>query len=830
MNRRQHEDALRARWELEGQIPLAGTAAGATWHRARSAGSGEPVALLLVAGDAALETADAARRAYLVENPRLLPVVDVETFGEEAAVAADGAPGAHDDPLTVVVYPFPSAPPLAALLAKGTLHPETARSIIGEAATGLEAARRRGLRHLHLDSNRIFVDTADGAVTLLGAGVETAAHAGADPSGREASQRDVVALVTLLHRAISGRSSRPGPGGTVPPPSSVGGVEVPEDLDALCVRVLNGDEGSPPTVKELVAELGPWQSIPVTLEAYGPQGSPRAAAASEPTTARTGPTTAVPTAAASAVEPAAPGSVAVSGPRTDAEAGTETEPREAARAVDADDPSATAVLAPVTDAPRAEPATEARDTSPASDAPSDATTTPIPGDGTAAISEPELETEPQPGAAAHPEPRSQPESEPEPEPEPEEDPDPEPEEDPASQEARALVEELHLTRAREQAAFPAPLSFTPAPSRLPAPVEPGAPATDAPDTDDPDAADGIPATAAVAGVGGAAAHDPGTGSTAVLPSRDAAASETPSVGTPSTAHDVEDEDRGAPSRAGSVAVLGATGAATADGPIIVPGRSEPVVPADTEDDPRDRASYLRDVVGVAMDHDSPRSFELGPVEPEARSRQVQWILLGALLLVILAVVLALTTITSGLRGQASSPLGAPASTFAAPSAPAEGSPAASAPPPQEQAPAAAGPPAIAGASIRSEKGSDHAEDAGRLTDGDPGSVWRSQTYRSEAFGGLKPGLGISVDLAAPSTVTAVVVTTADAQGGSIELRGVNSDGSMGDTLASAPFAGDGEVRLQPGAPYETQSVMLWIPQLPQDSRGHRASIAEIRVE
>ena len=224
MDTNPHEDALRSRWTLAGTIPLAGVAEGASWHRARTVGSGEDVALFVVRGPAALEAADAVRRAYLVEDPRLVPVREVVVLDDpredEDAVNGDtvvrpaGAPAAAAapaEPTTVVEYPLPTHPPLAAMLAKGPLHPETARAVIGEAATGLEVARRRGLRHQLLDSNRVFVDTASGAVSVLGVGVEAAAHTDLDRSREIASFQDTRSLVALLFRARPGRRPRRSP-------------------------------------------------------------------------------------------------------------------------------------------------------------------------------------------------------------------------------------------------------------------------------------------------------------------------------------------------------------------------------------------------------------------------------------------------------------------------------------------------------------------------------------------------------------------------------------------------------------------------------------------
>ncbi|EWS79670.1 hypothetical protein BF93_10310, partial [Brachybacterium phenoliresistens] len=272
-----HDDALRAHWTLEGTIPLSGVPAGASWHRARSAASGESVVLLLVQGPAALEVADAARRAFLVEDPRLIPVREVRVFGdprEDPRAAAPGAPA----PVTAVEYPVPPAPPLAAMYADGPLRAETARSVIGETAAGLDTARRRGIRHQHLDSNRVFVDPAAGTVHVLGAGVEAAA-ALETAAEQDTGFRDTAALVALLYKALTGSRPVRGQDGLVPRASRISPRTVPDDLDVLCDLVLNeSGEAMPVTVRDLVTELSPWQSIPVTLEAFDADDAAAAAA------------------------------------------------------------------------------------------------------------------------------------------------------------------------------------------------------------------------------------------------------------------------------------------------------------------------------------------------------------------------------------------------------------------------------------------------------------------------------------------------------------------------------------------------------------------------
>ena len=51
---------------------------------------------------------------------------------------------------------------------------------------------------------------------------------------------------------------------------------------------------------------------------------------------------------------------------------------------------------------------------------------------------------------------------------------------------------------------------------------------------------------------------------------------------------------------------------------------------------------LRDVVGVAVDADDPDTFALGPRDREKRSLQSQWIVVGGVIVVMFALVLAVT--------------------------------------------------------------------------------------------------------------------------------------------------------------------------------------------
>ncbi|WP_193106316.1 hypothetical protein [Brachybacterium sp. FME24] len=928
------QDVLRSRWTLEGKIPLAGVADGAVWHRARTVATGESVTLFIVRGEAALEAADAVRRAYLVEDPHLLPVRDIVVLDDPRDAEAGDSPS--PGPTTVVEYPLPPAPPLAALLSKAPLHPETARSIIGEAATGLEVARRRGVRHQLIDSNRLFVDTRSGQVVVLGVGVEAAAHVGLDRSREVASFQDTAALVALLYRTLTGQSPQHDASGTVPRPSTIADTEIPEDLDLLCDLVLNESaDDIPETTRELIAALEPWQSIPVTLEAY-PQASHRRAAhsagepapvvgaagagAGSPASAEPTPSSGPPnadtnsdglesTAMMEAVsspdaDPAAPASSEnvdpPARPEQTVDAGSWDHPDEDTIARPAnqhaahhsgqdhsaeDDtiarpapslpegPSATgaagaagavgvvgAVSAQTTSAPQ-----EDHDARP-SGGPEGASATADPG-----TTQEQAAAEATAAAASEESARQ-------------------------SSEARAIVDELHLDEKRATSPFPGRLDIDPpprpdtaeqapvdahhepvevrAPAQEPAQdaertavlpvagagalaggVVAGAAATGAARTEDRSPA--VPATGSEVPARTSGSHWPlaptqapgGHGASPQQPQQSSSATaQFPGTQTPQQAPD--DTQASAPTpdsppegeaTASSpipVAVPGRTESVApiaTDGPIVVRGRARPAYGDQPEEttSASSRSSLLRDVVSVAVDSDDPGTYAMGPRQPEERSRQSQWIIAGAVLLTIIAAVFAVTTATSGLRDRMADPL----DTATAEPSPTEAdtgeAPVEPTAEPTEEPELPV--PEMTGVELFSQGGEepDHTDQQDRLTDGDPGTFWSTRHYASPDYGGLQDGVGIRVNFAEPSKVTAVTVTTARNNGGTLELRAVNDDGSPGDVLATGQFAGDGEVRLEPDEPLDADKVALFIPELPPDSNESgrfRARIAEITLE
>ncbi|WP_225752583.1 lipid II flippase MurJ [Actinotalea sp. Marseille-Q4924] len=213
-----------------------------------------PVRVSLLVSGRVAQAQDAARRAALVADPRLLRVLDV---------------GEHSDVAYVVSEP-PRGRDLLELTAHGPLPPDQARAVVGEAAVALEVARRRGVHHLALRPSCVHV-ADDGTVLLSGLGMdgELAGHGLGD--ARSTTRADTVGLVGLLYLALTGRWPAPAgvetdvptapvvAGAPVPPADLLPGV--PNDLDTLCTVTLGPHDDGPHSPAELVRELEPWGEV-----------------------------------------------------------------------------------------------------------------------------------------------------------------------------------------------------------------------------------------------------------------------------------------------------------------------------------------------------------------------------------------------------------------------------------------------------------------------------------------------------------------------------------------------------------------------------------------
>lgn len=195
-------------------------------------------------------TLDAARRAAGLDNHRLVRVLDV---GRSEGIAFFVEEAIHD------------AHTLAHLLEQGGLPAEEVRRIAGETATGLEAARGRGLHHLRLTPHSIL-RAHDGTIKVRGVATTAALTTDDDVDATRAARIDAVGVVAITYAALTSRWPLPGhvPGlesaphvvGGVPAPSEIA-AGVPGDLDALCRLTLNEDQG-PLTPGDFATQIAPW--------------------------------------------------------------------------------------------------------------------------------------------------------------------------------------------------------------------------------------------------------------------------------------------------------------------------------------------------------------------------------------------------------------------------------------------------------------------------------------------------------------------------------------------------------------------------------------------
>src|SRR6478735_6253206 len=240
-----------------------------------------PVRVRILEHGAVAPALDAARRAALLTVSRLVRVFDAGTHEGYGYVVSEQLVG----------------PSLAAFVAQAPLTADQARAVVGEAASALEVARRRGVHHLALRPSVLHV-SPDGRVLLGGLALDAALLGDSGGDARSTTRADAVGLVRLLYAALTGlwpadpRAPQTPGGETLPPAPVVDGSPVapadlvpgvPNDLDTLCVVTLGPNDDGPHSPGELVRELEPWGEIRATGGEGAPVGGAVAAAQFPPT-------------------------------------------------------------------------------------------------------------------------------------------------------------------------------------------------------------------------------------------------------------------------------------------------------------------------------------------------------------------------------------------------------------------------------------------------------------------------------------------------------------------------------------------------------------------
>jgi serine/threonine-protein kinase len=129
-------------------------------------------------------------------------------------------------------------------------------------------------------------------------------------------------------------------------------------------------------------------------------------------------------------------------------------------------------------------------------------------------------------------------------------------------------------------------------------------------------------------------------------------------------------------------------------------------------------------------------------------------------------------------------------------------------------------------------GSEHDDEASLATDGDAASAWTTERYDNRRLGGLKPGVGIVVNLAAVSALDRLELDT-PTHGMAVQVYVAPSAGSeldaWGRPVADAEGI-DGTARLDLGGA-RGRAVLVWLTDLGDGTTGdpYSGAIAELRI-
>jgi hypothetical protein len=117
-----------------------------------------------------------------------------------------------------------------------------------------------------------------------------------------------------------------------------------------------------------------------------------------------------------------------------------------------------------------------------------------------------------------------------------------------------------------------------------------------------------------------------------------------------------------------------------------------------------------------------------------------------------------------------------------------------------------------------------------VVDGDLATTWSTLTYRgSPAFGNLKPGVGLVLDLGSEQDVAAVTVVSTT-PGATVEIRtGDGPDGALDDFAPAADGTLEDESEFAFEEPVSARYVLVWVTGLVDRADGFSAELAEVTV-
>jgi len=129
-----------------------------------------------------------------------------------------------------------------------------------------------------------------------------------------------------------------------------------------------------------------------------------------------------------------------------------------------------------------------------------------------------------------------------------------------------------------------------------------------------------------------------------------------------------------------------------------------------------------------------------------------------------------------------------------------------------------------------ESDGDNPELARLAIDGSPATAWHTQWYTTAAFGNLKPGTGLLLDMGRPVTITSVQIMLGAMTGADFQLR-AGDEPVLADLRPVAQATdGGGVITMRPARPAKARYLLLWFTRLPPDSSGtFEAIIYDVRL-
>ena len=128
----------------------------------------------------------------------------------------------------------------------------------------------------------------------------------------------------------------------------------------------------------------------------------------------------------------------------------------------------------------------------------------------------------------------------------------------------------------------------------------------------------------------------------------------------------------------------------------------------------------------------------------------------------------------------------------------------------------------------SKDGTEQPSSVPNAYDEDLSTVWSTDGYKTATFGGLKPGVGLLVDLGVPTALSSVQVGMT-AGGADLELRATNTLGQNADDFTVVARTKDSKqvADLKPGAT-PSRYWLVWFTSLPKADDGkYRLGVAEL---